>query len=111
MEESEFERRSIRELVSISELIESQMESVGAESVDLHEGVLSLEFPKGTFVLNKHCASRQIWYSSPVSQPAYFDALNREGKSWWSERLQADLRDTLGKDIQSLTGKKVSLKT
>jgi frataxin-like iron-binding protein CyaY len=111
MEESEFEARSLQELHSIGELIESQTDSIDFESIDFHEGVLSIEFQNGTFVLNKHGASKQIWYSSPVSAPAYFEALTTSGKTWWSIKLQMDLRRKLRKDVFTLTGKELFLGT
>ena len=83
------------------------MDRLGAEAVDLHDGVLSIEFPNGTFVINKHGASKQIWYSSPVSPPAYFEGLTDSGKSWWSIKLQTGIRDKLAVDVEKLTGKKL----
>ena len=105
--ESAFESAAYTELQHIADSADSQIDNLGAEAVEIHEGVLSIEFPRGTFVINKHGASKQIWYSSPVSQPAYFDAMTDSGKKWWSIRLQMDLRTKLAKDINTLTGKRI----
>lgn len=107
--ESEFDSRALTELQRVADVIDSRMESIGADAVDYQEGVLIIEFPKGTFVLNKHTASRQIWYSSPVSSPAYFEPLTSSGKRWWSVRLQVSLSGMFSLDIYKLTGKRIDI--
>ena len=111
VEESIFESSSLSEIQHIADVVESNIDELGGEAVELHEGVLSIEFSQGTFVINKHGASKQIWYSSPVSQPAYFDALTDMGRRWWSIRLQTSLRQKLEKDIRTITGKDLDLKS
>ena len=101
-----FESAAMAELHAIAEAVDSQIDAVGAEAVEFHEGVLSVEFPNGTFVLNKHAASGQIWYSSPVSAPAYFD---RRPTGWISSKLGLSLRDKFSNDILTLTGHRVGL--
>ena len=92
------------ELESIADLVDTQIsDNTDVDgSVELHEGVLTIDFlspGRGTFVVNKHTASRQIWYSSPVSQPAYFDA----DSNWTSKRLGGmNLRSKLALDIEKL---------
>lgn len=108
--ESEFDSLALGELQHLADLVDTSSDSIDAENVEIHEGVLTIEFPKGTFVLNKHGASKQIWYSSPVSPPAYFEPLTDTGKKWWSLRLQMNLRDKLSSDILRLTGHRVELK-
>ena len=103
MSESKFESLANTELETIADLVDSQIcdnDDVDG-SVELHEGVLTIDFlapAKGTFVVNKHTASRQIWYSSPVSQPAYFDA----DSGWYSKRLGMVLRSKLALDVEKL---------
>lgn len=99
-----FESAAAKELYEIGELIEDNADKIGLDSVDLNEGTLTIGFPRGTFVLNKHNASRQIWYSSPVSQPAYFDPIGNDGQRWWSDRISMTLRNKLKTDIRNLTG-------
>ena len=103
IEESKFESLAVEELEYINESRDSQIDNLPDNDVtcELHDGVLTIEFPKGmTFVLNKHSASKQIWYSSPVSKPAYFDP-----PGWVSEKLGGmTLRQKLKKDISTLVG-------
>lgn len=94
-----FESLAVRELASIADAMDAKIDALGGDSVDLHDGVLTIDFPSGTFVINKHFASKQIWYSSPVSPPAYF-----EPERWWSEKLGLTLRQKLEKDVAALTG-------
>jgi frataxin-like iron-binding protein CyaY len=103
LNESGFESLAVKELTDLAHSIETEADKIGVDSVDLHEGVLSLEFPNGVFVLNRHLASRQIWYSSPVSPPAYFDLLQDKNNIWWSARLNMTLRSKLSLDIEKLT--------
>ena len=109
LNESEFDSLAVRELQTVAEIVDANADYLDAENIDIHEGVLTIEFPKGTFVLNKHGASKQIWYSSPVSPPAYFEPLTDTGKKWWSLRLQMSLRDKLDTDIERLTGHRLKL--
>lgn len=102
--DSRFESLATAELESIADLVDTQIsdkESVDG-SVELHDGVMTLDFispAKGTFVINKHTASQQIWYSSPVSAPAYFDIAK---SGWFSKRLGMSLRSKLTLDVEKL---------
>jgi frataxin-like iron-binding protein CyaY len=109
--ESDFESAAMKELAEIADAVDGRVEDIGADSVDFHEGVLTIEFPKGTFVINKHQASRQIWFSSPVSVPGYFDLYKQNGTGvlWWSSRLETTLRSKLSVDIHSLSGRSLCL--
>ena len=108
LSESQFETAAVRELSDIANILDNRADDIGIDSVDLQEGVLVVEFPNGTFIINKHQASRQIWYSSPVSPPAYFDpVLNNNKEEWWSPRLRQDLRAKLYVDIRKLSGHSV----
>lgn len=106
---SEFDSMALHELNEIAERVDSHDSRISPENVELHEGVLTIEFPSGTFVLNKHGASGQIWYSSPVSRPAYFEPLTDSGKKWWSLSLNMTLRLKLQSDIERLIGEKIDL--
>jgi frataxin-like iron-binding protein CyaY len=103
---SVFELRAAEELSLIADKVDHQIDRLGGEAVEFHDGVLTIEFPTGTFVVNKHFASKQIWYSSPVSPPAYFD---RVDSKWWSEKLRQTVREKLREDITKLTGLAVEL--
>ena len=108
---SEFEILASRELQSIADNLDSQIEDIGGDSVELLDGVLTIDLPcphngGRTFVINKHFASMQIWYSSPVSPPAYFDP---NGERWWSKKLGLTLREKLARDLKKISGVEVIL--
>ena len=109
--DSRFEILANKELETVADSVDSQIgdNSDLDASVELHEGVLTIDFsgPKnGTFVINKHTASRQIWYSSPVSSPAYFDPVDSE---WISKRLGMSLRNKLVVDVEKLVNIRLDL--
>jgi frataxin len=98
------------EAVAVLETVLEALESSSADSVNnLNEGVLKVEFDKGTFILNKHAVTQQIWYSSPIIGPAYFDALNSAGSRWWSLKLQTDVYTQFKRDVQAITEGSVEL--
>jgi frataxin-like iron-binding protein CyaY len=111
MDESKFELIASKELEHIHESIDDSDSKIFDEvTCELHDGVLTIECPRtlgggGTFVLNKHSASRQIWYSSPVSSPAYFDP-----PDWISKKLGGvTLRQKLGNDLSILFNQNISI--
>jgi frataxin-like iron-binding protein CyaY len=93
---SEFEH----ELHDLMECLQLLLESSRFESsnldLNLADGVLSVASPvHGTWVLNKHTPTRQIWLSSPVSGPRKYnfhsavatDSTTRAiGEGWRGER-------------------------
>ena len=101
--ESRFEADVAKALERIHEATET---STDADS-SLHEGVLRIEFPAGVLVLNKHALTKQIWYSSPVIGPAYFDAVTVAGKRWFSLKLERDVFDQFAHDVRKLANVKV----
>lgn len=80
-------------------LLESPRFEAHNLDVALADGVLSVASPeKGTWVLNKHGPTRQMWLSSPVSGPNKYNlharSSNEEseavGEQWRGERDQND---------------------
>lgn len=70
------------------------------EELDLKDGVLTIQFGEpinGSFVLNRHYIHKQIWYSSPVSGPHYFE-FDSEPR-WTSSRTGKSLYEQLQDDI------------
>ena len=103
---SRFESESVAVLETVLEAIETS----SADSVNnLNEGVLKVEFDDCTFILNKHAVTQQIWYSSPVIGPAYFDALTSTGQRWWSLKLDVDLFTQFKKDVSKVTKGSIDL--
>eukprot|EP00922_Rhytidocystis_sp_ex-Travisia-forbesii_P009318 GHVS01013582.1.p1 GENE.GHVS01013582.1~~GHVS01013582.1.p1 ORF type:complete len:172 (-),score=28.25 GHVS01013582.1:397-912(-) len=75
------------------------------EELELKDGVLRIEFISGTssplaFVLNKHYITQQIWYSSPVSGPYYFDFPS----GWRSAKTGRTVFETLTEDVKKVCG-------
>lgn len=73
-----------------------KLEEVEELEITLSEGVLTLQAPNGDYAINKHLASQQIWYSSPVSKLKYFIYQNGkfvEKKEGVLELEQALLQD------------------
>jgi CyaY protein len=70
MEYSTFTQLSDKLLSDIIEALESQ----DCDNVDLEytRDFITLNSKIGTFVINKHSISRQIWLSSPISGPYKF---------------------------------------
>eukprot|EP00812_Abedinium_dasypus_P011453 NODE_5010_length_620_cov_197.847788.p2 GENE.NODE_5010_length_620_cov_197.847788~~NODE_5010_length_620_cov_197.847788.p2 ORF type:complete len:131 (-),score=42.79 NODE_5010_length_620_cov_197.847788:210-602(-) len=70
------------------------------EDIHCDDGVLTLELEDGrAFVINKHYATRQIWYASPVSGALYF-SLQPNG-TWVSQGRE--LTEVLKADLVSMS--------
>ena len=52
--------------------------------LDVADGVMSVKCERGTWVMNTHNASKQIWLSSPISGPHKF--YYGENERWVDER-------------------------
>lgn len=87
----------------VFEAVQDALEREGASDVECEvaDGVLTVRSARqGTWVVNKHSASKQIWLSSPVSGPRKFFFDERRSR-WVDERdetlfLAALLRKELG---------------
>ena len=103
---SRFERESVAVLESILEVLErSSPDSLNV----LNEGVLKVEFDHGTFIINKHSVTQQLWYSSPIIGPGYFEALTSSGLRWYSLKLEADVYTQFKNDVEAFTQGTVQL--
>ncbi len=102
--DSRFLTDAARALERIFEAVETA--SQDAET-SLHEGVLKIQFTDGTFIINKHALTKQLWYSSPVIGPAYFDALTTSGRRWYSLKLERDVFDQFALDVKKLANIKL----
>mmetsp|Transcript_125323 Transcript_125323/g.360019 ORF Transcript_125323/g.360019 Transcript_125323/m.360019 type:complete len:195 (-) Transcript_125323:56-640(-) len=71
------------------------------DDISLEDGVLSVKLAEGgAFVINKHFATRQIWYASPVSGALYFSAASAGG--WVAESRGESLEDVFTADLVKL---------
>mmetsp|Transcript_152224 Transcript_152224/g.386793 ORF Transcript_152224/g.386793 Transcript_152224/m.386793 type:complete len:197 (-) Transcript_152224:70-660(-) len=68
------------------------------DDISLEDGVFSVKFTEGgAFVINKHFATRQIWYASPISGALYFSA--GSGGCWISEARGETLEQVFTADL------------
>ncbi|KAF4688743.1 Mitochondrial chaperone Frataxin, partial [Perkinsus olseni] len=106
MDGDEYDARADDVLDNLFDAVDQACEKDGSKisSVDLHDGgVLEVETDNGqTFVINKHEASKLLWYSSPVSGPGYFAPEMKDGKKWWSEALNASVFDQFSRDLREM---------
>jgi frataxin len=72
--------------------------------IDLIDGVLVVVVDGvGTWVLNKHGVTRQIWVSSPLSGPSKYNFHAQEA-AWKDERAQRPLRPLLEQEFADSLG-------
>ncbi|KAF4654254.1 hypothetical protein FOL46_008804 [Perkinsus olseni] len=106
MDGDEYDAQADDVLDSLFDAVDQACEKDGSKisSVDLHDGgVLEVETDNGqTFVINKHEASKLLWYSSPVSGPGYFAPEMKDGRKWWSEALNASVFDQFSRDLREM---------
>jgi CyaY protein len=91
---SEFIAKAEIILDNIVQDIEDQ-DPGGEIDLDLNDGILTLITEKGTFVINKQSAAKEIWLSSPVSGPYHFAYLD----SLWKSRNGSELFDVLTNEL------------
>ncbi|MDP4708819.1 MAG: iron donor protein CyaY [Rickettsiaceae bacterium] len=82
-------------IYKIAETIEDS-DPEGTIDVDLNDGILTLVTDRGTFVINKQSAAKEIWLSSPISGPYHFAF--KEAK--WSSRTGVELFEVLTTELQ-----------
>eukprot|EP00747_Dinoflagellata_sp_TGD_P185754 gnl/TRDRNA2_/TRDRNA2_42459_c0_seq2.p1 gnl/TRDRNA2_/TRDRNA2_42459_c0~~gnl/TRDRNA2_/TRDRNA2_42459_c0_seq2.p1 ORF type:complete len:188 (+),score=18.46 gnl/TRDRNA2_/TRDRNA2_42459_c0_seq2:25-564(+) len=88
LDEPQFHALADRFITSLHDVIDAaDLDSV--EDIGLQD--------RGTFVINKHYVTRQIWYASPISGALYFDP--REDGTWFSEGKGKELLDVLSSDL------------
>jgi frataxin len=76
-------------------LLEALEEGLDGE---LQGGVLTVEGEAGTWIVNKHAATRQIWLSSPKSGARHY-AFEQAKGLWQDTRGGADLLTTLSGEL------------
>ncbi len=107
--ESQFETLALDLLEEISEEALIVIQNKGIEDdcdLDCHDGILSLETPKGTLVVNKHRPSQQIWLSSPICGAKYFNLhkSGRESIEFLEKETNEKLEDFVRKEVGRLIG-------
>lgn len=80
-------------------LLEALEEDLGAVAdAELQGGVLTIEGDEGTWVVNKHAPTRQIWLSSPKSGARHY-AFDEGTGLWRDTRGSGDLMTTLSGEL------------
>ena len=80
-------------------LLQSLEETIGAEGdAELQGGVLTVQGDAGTWLVNKHAPTRQIWLSSPKSGARHY-AFDRASGLWKDTRSAGDLLSTLSDEL------------
>ena len=80
-------------------LLDHLEEAIGAHvDAERQGGVLTVQAGAGTWVVNKHAATRQIWLSSPKSGAHHYGFEAASGL-WRDTRGGADLLATLAAEL------------
>jgi frataxin len=80
-------------------LLEALEEGLGeVADAELQGGVLTVERDGGTWVINKHAPTRQIWLSSPKSGARHYAFEDGTGL-WRDTRGTGDLMTTLAGEL------------
>ena len=81
------------------DLLEHLEEAIGAHAdAELQGGVLTVQAGAGTWVVNKHAPTRQIWLSSPKSGARHY-AFDGASGLWKDTRGSGDLLSTLAGEL------------
>ena len=81
------------------DLLEHLEEAIGAHAdAELQGNVLTVQAGAGTWVVNKHAPTRQIWLSSPKSGAKHY-AFDEASGLWQDTRGGADLLATLAAEL------------
>lgn len=90
--ESDFERIA----TDLINQIADKLEEYGYD-VDINGGILYIEADSGTYVINKHAPTLQIWLSSPISGAKHFELKDNE---WVCTRGNGKLLELIGKELR-----------
>jgi frataxin len=77
---------------SLLEALEEELDG------ELQGGVLTVEGEAGTWIVNKHAATRQVWLSSPKSGARHY-AFEQGSGLWQDTRGGTDLLSTLSGEL------------
>jgi len=92
MDDSEFESLSDSLLVTLEEALADRADA------ELQGSVLTVQGEEGTWVVNKHLPTRQIWLSSPRSGARHYVFEPASGL-WRDTRDGADLLATINAEL------------
>lgn len=97
VDESRFHELADSTLMCLHDIIDAAALDC-VDDISLEDGVLTVDIlDGGSFVINKHYATKQIWYASPVSGALYFSP--QPDDSWLCKTRGADLVSILTDDL------------
>ncbi|EEA04713.1 frataxin-like domain-containing protein [Cryptosporidium muris RN66] len=105
---ADFNNKADQLLHIISEKIINTQDQNLIDDIDCHNEFLNITFrykdrqSSGTIVISKQSATKQIWYSSPIRPPDYFEFES----NWKSKRSGLSLFEALESDLFEGTGLK-----
>ncbi|WP_428681777.1 iron donor protein CyaY [Reyranella sp.] len=85
---------------TLADSLLATLEEALADHVDaeLQGGILTVEGDAGTWIVNKHAPTQQIWLSSPVSGARHY-AYDAGVGQWQDTRGVGDLLTVLGAEL------------
>mmetsp|Transcript_64531 Transcript_64531/g.120087 ORF Transcript_64531/g.120087 Transcript_64531/m.120087 type:complete len:183 (-) Transcript_64531:27-575(-) len=97
IDETEYHHLADKTLTCLHDTLDAaELESL--DDIALDDGVLKVQLASGdTFIINKHFATKQVWYASPVSGALYFSPDAEHG--WFCAAAEGDLVSIFRKDL------------
>lgn len=92
MSDSAFETLADSLLATLEEALGDHVDA------ELQGGILTVEGDAGTWIVNKHAPTRQIWLSSPVSGARHY-AFDAATGRWQDTRGGGDLLERLRSEL------------
>jgi len=83
---------------SLADSLLEALEADLGDDAELQGGVLTVETDEGTWVVNKHAPTRQVWLSSPKSGARHY-AFDESAGLWKDTRGGADLLTILSGEL------------
>jgi frataxin len=102
-----FDVTATRLIDRLADRLEAALADVA--EVDYEGGILNLTLDAGgTYVINKHAPTQQVWVSSPQSGAWHF-AQDAASGAWRDTRQGKDLIELLAGELKAATGVAVAL--
>jgi frataxin len=83
---------------SLADSLLEALEADLGDDAELQGGVLTVEADEGTWLINKHAPTRQVWLSSPRSGARHY-AFDKSTGLWTDTRGGADLLTILSGEL------------
>lgn len=103
---SEYDKVSNMYLEDLGDELDVISEDYDTIDFDLSQGVLTLNTPLGTYVINRQPPNKQIWLSSPILGPNRYDLVKGE---WTSLRDNGKLTELLSQELSNILNNSIAL--